>query len=89
MGASERVRPARTKAGRRPVSPCPTVEAFPGRVNDGQVVAGTPSYHQVERTPLQDLGSNSTAKRYATATTAAVALTNADTLTAALPLIKM
>lgn len=33
-----------------------TVEAFPGRVDDGQVVAGASSDHQVERTPLQQLG---------------------------------
>lgn len=33
-----------------------TVEALSGRVDDGQVVAGASSDHQVERTPLQQLG---------------------------------
>lgn len=32
-----------------------TVEAFPGRIDDRQVVAGTSSNHQVKRTPLQQL----------------------------------
>ena len=32
-----------------------TVEAFPGRIDDRQVVAGTSSDHQVKRTPLQQL----------------------------------
>ena len=32
-----------------------TKEAFPSRVNDGEIVAGTPTDDQVEGTPLQDL----------------------------------
>lgn len=38
------------------VSIAPTVESLAGRIDDGEIIAGTAPNHQIERAPLLDLG---------------------------------